>query len=1040
VNPKKKSDSKSKSTEAKKFSAKVASTQPGFPIEISGDKQAEEALQISESSLLAVLQSTPDGILAIGSENDVLFANERFVKLWRIPQAVMASKDASVLLRYILDQLSDPQSFLKKVQELYKSKEESFDTLNFKDGRVFEWQSRPFMQEAGVHGRVWSVRDITARKQAEETLTSSEAELRALFASMHDVVVVIDRAGVYRMITPTNPELLVKPSEELLGKTLQDVFPSEQAETFITVVQQVLDTKQTAQIEYDLIIGERTVQFETSISPMTADHTLWVARDISERKRAEVVLAEERTLLRTLIDIMPDHIYAKDAEGRFTLGNIALARHMGATTPDELIGKSDFDFYPPDLAAQFHADEQALIQSGQSLLNHEEPTRDLAGRPKWTSTTKVLFSDSQGKNIGLVGIGRDITDQKWAEAELQASRESERNFSRRLTILSETTTELSKADSLDTLCRCAVELGRERLDFDRLSIFFLSEDSNSILGTFGVDEEGQITDERGDRHPVGPESNIRSILQSQVPLLRLTDAPLALKGQDIGQGTHVFAGLWDGTTAIGYISVDNLLRQRPISDRDCEIIRLYASALGHLCSLKRTQDELRTSEERFTKSFQSNPIATIIDNLPEGRLLDVNETFLRLTGYNREEIIGKTSLELNLWVNPEDCIRFEQGLIEQQSLRDVESQLLKKSGENLHVLASAEIIEIAGRPHGLIMLSDISERKRNELVQDAIFRITQAAITSKGIDELYHSIHSILGELIPAENFFIALYDPLNQLISFPYFVDQYNQPPSAPTKLQGLTGHVIRTGSSLLVTRALFDRLVGQGVVEVVGTAFVEWMGAPLKVEGRMIGVMAVQSYTNGILFTQEDLSLLEFVSTQVAQAIERKRMEEEIRNLSLTDELTGLYNRRGFTLLADHEIKLAHRIKKNMLLFFGDVDNLKTINDTHGHAQGDLALKDVSAILKETFREADIAARYGGDEFVVLAVGASMESADFITNRIQSILEKRNQQGDRPFQLNLSLGIAHYDPEAPCTIGELIAQADGRMYQQKQARKGKQ
>ena len=355
--------------------------------------------------------------------------------------------------------------------------------------------------------------------------------------------------------------------------------------------------------------------------------------------------------------------------------------------------------------------------------------------------------------------------------------------------------------------------------------------------------------------------------------------PLALKGQDVGQGTHVFAGLWDGNTAIGFISVDNLLRQRSISDRDCEIIRLYASALGHFCSLMRAQEELRTSEERFTKSFQSNPIATIIDVLPDGRLLDVNETFLSLTGYRREEVIGKTSLELNLWLKPDDGIRFEQGLIEKQSLRDVESQLLKKSGENLHVLASAEIIQIAGQPHGLIMLSDITERKR-----------------------------------------------------------------------------------------------------------------------------------------------------------------MEEEIRNLSLTDELTGLYNRRGFTLLGEHEVKLARREKRTMLLFFGDVDNLKTINDTLGHAQGDLALQEVATILKNSFREADIVARIGGDEFVVLAVDASMERADFLTNHIQTILERRKEKGNWPYQLALSLGIAHYDPEAPCTVSELIAQADSRMYQQKQASKGKQ
>lgn len=167
---------------------------------------------------------------------------------------------------------------------------------------------------------------------------------------------------------------------------------------------------------------------------------------------------------------------------------------------------------------------------------------------------------------------------------------------------------------------------------------------------------------------------------------------------------------------------------------------------------------------------------------------------------------------------------------------------------------------------------------------------------------------------------------------------------------------------------------------------------------------------------------------------------MEQEIRDLSLNDELTGLFNRRGFTLLAEQEMKLAHRLKRDMLLFFGDVDNLKTINDTHGHAQGDLALKEISTLLKKAFREADISARLGGDEFVILAVDASLESADILTNRIQSFLEEGNQRGYWPFQLSLSLGIAHYNHEAPCTVSELISQADDRMYSQKQAGKAKE
>ncbi len=192
---------------------------------------------------------------------------------------------------------------------------------------------------------------------------------------------------------------------------------------------------------------------------------------------------------------------------------------------------------------------------------------------------------------------------------------------------------------------------------------------------------------------------------------------------------------------------------------------------------------------------------------------------------------------------------------------------------------------------------------------------------------------------------------------------------------------------------------------------------------------------------FSASASRLSETTALMVAHDITmRKRMEQEIRNLSLTDELTGLYNRRGFTVLAEHEMNLAHREKRSMLLVFGDIDDLKKINDTLGHAEGDMALKEISTLLKNSFREADILARYGGDEFVVLAVDSSMESSDALTKRILGALEADNQMPDRSYQLSLSIGVACYEPKTPCMMSELIAQADAQMYAHKQARKARQ
>ncbi len=163
----------------------------------------------------------------------------------------------------------------------------------------------------------------------------------------------------------------------------------------------------------------------------------------------------------------------------------------------------------------------------------------------------------------------------------------------------------------------------------------------------------------------------------------------------------------------------------------------------------------------------------------------------------------------------------------------------------------------------------------------------------------------------------------------------------------------------------------------------------------------------------------------------------QEEIRELSLTDELTGLRNRRGLMTLAEIELALARRMRRSMALFYGDLDDLKRINDTYGHAAGDRALRDAATVLHRTFRESDLVARLGGDEFAVLALEIVHQPVEIILQRLQDNIDYHNRTAGREYRLSLSMGAVHIEPGSSTSLEELMTQADAEMYRVKQARR---
>lgn len=173
------------------------------------------------------------------------------------------------------------------------------------------------------------------------------------------------------------------------------------------------------------------------------------------------------------------------------------------------------------------------------------------------------------------------------------------------------------------------------------------------------------------------------------------------------------------------------------------------------------------------------------------------------------------------------------------------------------------------------------------------------------------------------------------------------------------------------------------------------------------------------------------------VRHAIERHRLFSALRSLSLIDDLTGLYNRRGFSDLGEQYLKLARRSGRGVTMVYLDLDRFKTINDSLGHHVGDRALIKVADILRATFRRSDIIARLGGDEFGILALEAADESSEALVERLRERVEDFNETSPAPYQLSVSIGMAHHDDDPRVRLEDLVADADSAMYQEKHSKR---
>ena len=294
----------------------------------------------------------------------------------------------------------------------------------------------------------------------------------------------------------------------------------------------------------------------------------------------------------------------------------------------------------------------------------------------------------------------------------------------------------------------------------------------------------------------------------------------------------------------------------------------------------------RMSETAHSEAAQKNSLLAIIKAVEaSGDAISVTDLSQSDTYFNKKfiDLFGSTfdsKGKSQLYVDPKIADQVSAAVAKGESWSG-EIEMRARRGDVITVsLRSDAIKDDHGQVTGRIEIhTDITQRKRAEKLQAALYRVAEVTSTSTDLQAFFSAVHRIVGELMPAENLFVAVYDQATEFVSFPYFVDSADVPPAPRTLKKGMTEYVLRTGNALLATRETMRSMIAAGEIEVIGTPPVVWLGIPLKSGDVTVGVLAVQSYSESTTFSETDQHMLTFVSQHISNALNRKRDEDALR-----------------------------------------------------------------------------------------------------------------------------------------------------------------
>jgi two-component system sensor histidine kinase/response regulator len=624
----------------------------GHWIDITERRRVEEALALSEEKFAKAFRAGPN-VMSISTleEGRFLEVNDSFLRLTGYQREEVRGRTALELGFWI-----NPDDRVRMIGELRESGRISNREIAF---RMRSGQMRvglfsaEIIEVQGVPCLLMAIEDITGRKQAEERLRQSEEDYRELAESIGDVFFAMDKDLRYTYWNKASERLTGIPAQDALGKSLYELFPDIKGTRVENLYLEAMRTGQPHSFVTEYRVKGEDMAFELNAYPSPRGFCV-IAKDVTERKRAEEALRLSQDMFQKAFQASPDIMVVHTlSEGRHVDVNQAFLRLFGYRR-EEVIGRTALELGLWMDSAQRSEYLRILREQGR-VRDLEICVRAASGeaRTLLMSAEVIKVADQDC----VVAIGKDITDRKQAEEALRASEQRYRLlFERNLAGVFRTTVDGRILDCNEAFVRLFGYSSREEM---------LSCQARGLYHD-PADREAFLASLKNQRELTNREYCLRRKDGTSVWVL---ENSTLLEGED------------DAPAVIEGTSIDITERKR--------------------------------LEERFSKAFDASPEPITISTLSDGTYVDVNESFLRSTGYERDEVVGRSTLDMKFWLEPEARTRLLEAL-EQGPVRDFEMRFVTKSGEIRSGQLSADVIEVGGQRCLLAVTKDITERKQAE--------------------------------------------------------------------------------------------------------------------------------------------------------------------------------------------------------------------------------------------------------------------------------------------------------------------------------------